>query len=560
MEREPMSGRAGKGLTRAELIKRGGVAAAGLSLGGLLAACGSGGGGGGASTAVAAAKTPRNALVAAIEGDVDTFDPAFGGSKPAQEQFVNTLDTLTRYPAAEREIDGMRFAGVNTDEIVGMLAEEVDNQGDRVIMTLREDAAYADGTPLTGPGVARSFERIFESTPSVGLLQLSGMPDPSYIRALDDRRIEFKLDRPNDFMLRQITEINFSPLDPAQIAEHATRRDPWASEWFRENLASATGPYQLETYRPGDQIVLRARPDYWGEKPALDTVIQKIVPDSNQRVLLLKRGEVDVIRHAAVKELDGIAEDPNLKVLSFPVPRAWMWVLSMDRPPFDNKQVRQAMNYAAPYEAVVRDIFHGYATRGRGFVDMGEDTSWFPYETTDLRRAAELLAAAGFPNGEGLPPIKITVESGQEEFERAAVLIQANLRQINVPVEIEKLPTAAFNEQVWGRKLQSFLFSAHFRVADPYHPLWNMAQTRSPANWPGFSDPRVDAIIDRWTLSADKEPRLEAAREAQRIITEEAPYIHLASPNYNIAMRKAVEGYRYYNDELTRYAEMSKAA
>lgn len=558
-ERNAGPGRSG-GLTRAELIKRGGAAAVTLSLGGVLAACGSGGGGG---SRAARATTPRGTLVVAVEGDIDTFDPAFlAGSKPAQTTAQNVLDQLTRYQPATRRIGDVTFEGVDTDKVIGMLAESIDHQGDRIVFTVRSDAAFADGTPMTATLLEQSFSRLYEATPSYVLLAISGMPDKSHVRALDDRRLEFRLDTPNSLVLKEMTMINFSPIDPAEAKEHATRRDPWATEWYKANLPSATGPFALERYQPGDSIVLRARDDYYGGRPKLDRVIQKIVPDASQRLLLLKRGEVDMVHLAPVKDLDALAEDPSLKVLSFPNARSWFMQMNVRMAPLDDKQVRQAINYATPYDAIVNDVFHGYARRSRSLINEGmpgSDTSAFKYDT-NLDTAAELLTAAGYPGGDGLKPFTLTVQAGAEEMERAAVLIQANLREIGMRMEIQKLPLATFNEKVQSKGLQAFIFDWLSWINDPYHHLFNIVQSESPANWSNFSDKTVDEIIARWMLSADEAGRLEATKQAQAIITEEAPFVYLASPNYNIAMRTSVQGYRYYNDELTRYAEMSKSA
>src|SRR5206468_9553550 len=136
-------------LTRDELLKRGAAAAVAVGVGGSLG-----------SVAKAAtrtrrrtvASTPQDTLVVAVEGDIDTFDPAFTvGSKPAQTTIQNTFDQLTQYKHQDKTVAGVSFTGVDTESIGGMLAEGYETQGNQVIFTLRQGLTYSDGTPITAP-------------------------------------------------------------------------------------------------------------------------------------------------------------------------------------------------------------------------------------------------------------------------------------------------------------------------------------------------------------------------------------------------------------------------
>src|SRR5205807_6057730 len=108
-------------LTREELLKRGGAAAAAIGIGGSLT------GSAAAATRVRrrrSAGTPKDTLVVAVEGDVDTFDPAFTvGSKPSQTTIQNTFDQLTQYKQVTKHLNGVTYPGVDTEQILGMLAQ-----------------------------------------------------------------------------------------------------------------------------------------------------------------------------------------------------------------------------------------------------------------------------------------------------------------------------------------------------------------------------------------------------------------------------------------------------
>lgn len=551
-------------VTRRNVLKRGGAAALGLSFAGpLLAACG-GAEGGGAQQAAEAAKTPGDTLVVAVEGDVDTFDPAFTvGSKPSQTTLQNVFDQLTQYEQVEKELAGITFQGVDTESIQGMLAESYEETESSVVFTLRDGITYHDGTPVTANHIEQGYRRVFEAEGiSYFLLSMAAVPDPDHIRALDDRRVEIRMDQKNLLLFKNNTMHNTSAVNFEEAEEHATSNDPWATEFFKKRVATGNGPFMFEEYRPGDRIVLKANPDYYGGKPKLARVIQKIVPEATQRILLIKRGEVDMIMIPPVKELDALKEDPNLQVLTFPNPRNYMLEMNNAMPPFDKKEARQAVCYAVPYQNILEDVFRGYAQECKSIVGNGmpsSDFSSWQYET-DLDKAAELLAAAGFPNGDGAPPITITIRADWEEAERSAILIQANLNQIGLETSIQKLAFAQFNEQEQGRNLQCFIDEWLSWVNDPwYHMSWNVS-SESPSNYTNYKNPQVDELVKTWTLSTDVEGRLAGGREAQALVNEDAPHAYLAGPNWNVVMRKNVRGYAYYNDELNRYAYMSKEA
>jgi ABC-type transport system substrate-binding protein len=106
--------------------------------------------------------------------------------------------------------------------------------------------------------------------------------------------------------------------------------------------------------------------------------------------------------------------DPNLQVLTFPNPRNVMLEMNNKVPPFDKKEVRQAVSYAVPYDSILKDVMHGYAQPNRSIVGAGMPGSDFKYwhYNTDLKKAADKLTAAGYQGGIDLPP-------GQYRFEVA---------------------------------------------------------------------------------------------------------------------------------------------
>lgn len=555
---------ASEGMTRDEVLKRSGAAVLGVTAAAALLPAAARAA---PTTRVrrdAGVKTPRDTLVVAVEGDIDTFDPAFTvGSKPSQTTIQNTFDQLTQYGQVTKRVGGITYPGVDTENILGMLAQSYKRKGNDYIFTLRKGLKYHDGTPLTAKSIEQGYRRVFEAQGiSYWLLSMAAVTDPDHIKALDARRVRIRMDKPNLLLLKNNTMHNTSAVAFEEARKHASGKDKWATEYFKKNLATGNGPFMLDEYVPGDRIALKRWDGYYGGRPRLARVIQKIVPEASQRVLLLKRGEVDMIMVPPVKELDSLKEDPNLQVLSFPNPRNVFLEMNNKIAPFDNKAFRQAVSYAIPYDTLLKNVMRGYAQRNRGIIGAGmpsSDFSFWRYDT-DLKKAAEKLKEAGYPGGKGAPTITITVRADWEEAERAAILISANLQQLGLRSQIQKLAFAPFNEQEQGRKLQCWIDEWLSWVNDPwYHMSW-IVRSDSPTNYVSYNNPKVDALIKRWTLSLDRNGRIAGSKQAQKLVVDDAPLAFLYGANWNVVVRKNVKGYRYYNDELNRYAYMYKTA
>lgn len=545
-------------VSRRAVLKWGAAAAVLGSVDPLLAACEPAHG----TQKTQGSKTPADTLVVAVEGDIDTFDPAFTvGSKPAQTTIQNTFDQLTQYKQTDKTVAGVNFRGVDTESISAMLAESFEQQGNRVVFTVKQGATYHDGTPVTASVIEQGYRRVFDSKGiSYFLLTMAGVTDPDHIKALDDRKVAIRMDAPNLLLMKNNTMHNTSAVDVKDVRAHATPSDPWATDYFKKHLAPGNGPFVLDEYVPGDRIVLKANPNYYGTKPRLAKVIQKIVPDASERELLIKRGEVDMIMVPPVKDLNSLKQDSNLQVLTFPNPRNFFLEMNNKMAPFDKKEVRQAVSYAIPYDSILKDVFHGYAQPNRSIIGNGMPSSDFSvwHYGTDLKKAADLLASAGMPKGQGAPPITITVRADWEEAERSAILIQSNLKQLGLNVSIQKLAFAPFNEQEQGKKLQTWIDEWLSWVNDPwYHMSW-IVSSSSPTNYVSYTNPKVDDLIKTHTLSMDREARIQGSKEAQKLVVEDAPLVFLAGPNWNVVVRTNVKGYVYYNDELNRYAYMYK--
>jgi peptide/nickel transport system substrate-binding protein len=516
------------------------------------------------SQLIARGQDATDTLIIAVAENIDTWDPAFTvGSKSSQTTIQNVFDQLTQYEIVEAEApDGTPYRTVNTENIVGMLAESWTWDGNDMVFTLRDDIAYHSGDPIDSNAILQGYQRIYESQAiSSFLLSMGGaIAGSENFSAPDESTFVISLSKANPLTPKNNVMHNTAALNPREVEEHGTESDPWALDYFRANLGDGNGPYRLESYVPDDSIVLVAADNYYGGQPFFTTVIMKIVADATQRVQLLANGDVDSATRVPIPEYESLSTNPDIKTLSIPSTLVTMVEMNNTIAPFDNKLVRQAVAYATPYQDIIDSVYLGQAAEAKSLVPNGMPTSDFSTNqySYDLDRAAALLAEAGFENGEGLPEITLTVSADDQQKERSAILLQDSLRQIGMNVTIQKLAYAQFNELQQGSQLQMWMDEWISWVNDPFYHLSWLAESSSPSNYPSFSNSRVDELIAEFTLSDDPEAREAASQEIQAIVIEECPYVFLCQPNWIIYFGSDIDGYVYYNDELPRYATLSR--
>jgi len=307
-------------------------------------------------------------------------------------------------------------------------------------------------------------------------------------------------------------------------------------------------------------LVLAANPNYWGEPPFYKKVVYKIVPDVQNRLLLLQSGDVDMVYEPPLKDFETLKVNQDLKVYATPTFGTLFWWLGANMEPWNKLELRQAIVHAIPYETIINDVTYGYALPATSWIPVGLeghiDASTYTY---DLDKAKELLAAAGYPDGEGLPPITFYSKQGVPEEEQVVVYIQAELAKIGVQMDIQPVALAAHSEKLASHEPGLFAFNFWIPyVPDPVYSLyWNFKFSESGCcNYGSYNNPTVDELITKGLTELDSTVRNGYVEEVQRIVAADLPSMPIYHPSWNLAMLKAVLGYSYYPDTLLRFAQL----
>jgi peptide/nickel transport system substrate-binding protein len=518
-----------------------------------------GGGAGHATSATRAADTKT--LVVAVPSDIQNLDPTLSSADVVtQELLTNVYDWLIDYKVVTQ--GGHPIGSPN--QFVGAIAKSFSWNKSHTVVTfhLRAGVKFANGDPLNADAVKFTYDRIFKQKGvTAALTSMAAVKDGSAVKVVNPSTVSFDLTKANNLLFGNMAQFGHSILDPKVVQPHVTTADPYAHNWLSSNIdGTAQGPFVLESWQHGSQWVLAKNPNYYGQKPKVDKVIFKIIPNASSRLALLKSGSVDIAYDLPLKDVKALRTVPSVQVIRYPSRFVVFLGMNSKVKPFDNVKVRQAISYAVPYKTIISQVLQGYGRQLTSPIPFGTPThtdKYFVYKT-DYTKAKQLLAQAGYPNGF---TTTLNVASGVDEGTETAVWVQQSLRKIGIKVQIQQLPGANFTSRLQKHQLGFFFFNNWISINnDPFYHLFWLFRSDC-CDYTNYSNKKVWKAIDSNLLSNNPTKRAAAANATQKQIMQDAPWVFLYQPDFVIAMRKNVHGYVYYSsDRFTRYKFLSKSA
>jgi peptide/nickel transport system substrate-binding protein len=479
----------------------------------------------------------QKTLVIAIQSDPTGFDPEAILNNTSGFVMATIYDSLVKYKPG-------------TVDVEPGLAErwEVAPDGLTYTFHLRKGVAFHDGTAFNAPNYIKTIKRLLDKEDPDSIYKSGSVQ--SYIgftyeqvagyTAIDDDTVEFKLKAPSAPFLASLAMVFNGVVSPAAVSTYKAD--------FRSHPVG-TGPFVFKDWRKGDQIVLDANPNYWGGKPRVDRIVFKVYPDAQASLLAMKRGDVHILADVSTPTIPAIRGDANLVLLTQPGLAISGVGLPFDTKPFDDKRVRQALNYAIDREAIDKSLFQGLAepmTAPLPSSQWGFDKSskGYPY---DPEKAKKLLAEAGYPNGFKTEFISYNSARGYNPAAAdLAVAIQGYLQKIGVEASIRKQEIGAHLSEIRSGKYGGmFLVGFTGDNGDPDNFLYFLFDSVGiPVNNTArYKNPAVDKLLGEAQQLADHGKRVQLYEEAQKIITDDAPWIFINSVLQVRAVRKEVKGF-----------------
>jgi len=506
------------------------------------------------------AQDKSETLLAVFENGPNSLDfHTPGANRLVYEVAWNIYDRLLGF-GVKKDANGNDYYDV--DNLQPELAEEWDLRDTHVTLKLRKDAKFLDGTPVTAKDVKWAYDR----TMAIGGYPKSALAAASLVKAeqfvaVDDRtfRVDFiqkdKLTMP--YLGVPLVNIYNSEL----VKKNATPADPWGLEWTKFNNAGG-GAFKVEKWTPGQEIIY-VRNDNWksGPLPKLRRVICRVVPSAGTRHALMERGDFDLSFDITPKNAADLAANKRIKVISSLMENTVQFIgMNVNMKPFDNLKVRQAMAFAIPYQKIIDVALFGRArplSGGPARVTTAEWPQPSPY-TTDLAKAKQLLAEAGYPGGF---ETTLAFDFGSAVVnEPLCVLIQESLAEIGVKVTIDKIAgsnwRAAFTKKTLS--LHNQMFGGWFNFPDFYFLIVYNGADATIYNSMDYHSAEVDKAIATAHYATDPKVYDENVVKFIQLSFDDVPAIPLFQPYLNLATQTNVTGYRYLFHRQLDYRHFAK--
>lgn len=479
-------------------------------------------------------------LTIGMAGAVTSVDPHFHNASPNNSLAMQIFDRLV-----ERSASGQLQPG---------LAESWTPVGDGAWeFRLRPGVRWHDGTPLTADDIAFSLQRA-RSVPNSpggfgGFLRNVGEVTSSGPETL---RIATRAPSPG------------LPGDLANVAIVSRHAGEGAStaDYNAGKAAIGTGAYRLGRFSPGERVVLERNPDWWGDKPAWDSVTYRMMPNAASRTAAILSRDIDMIEMPAAADLPRLRAAPGVTVATgaglrviylAPAHAAAVpgdnLVTAADgsalrENPLARREVRQALSLAINRAAVTERIMEGTATPTAQFLPAGTFSfdAGTPVPDAAPDQARALLRQAGFPDG-----FRLTLHVPSDRYPNAPAVGQAVAQmwtRIGIRTSLVSLPWSAYSAQrehfaVGMLGLGNATFDATSMLVNGLGTV-DAAKGTGALNDSGYSNPALDALTARATATFDDAAREALLIEATRMAVTDAAIIPLYHQSNSWAMRKGL--------------------
>jgi oligopeptide transport system substrate-binding protein len=476
-------------------------------------------------------------LIYNLGEDPETIDPTLNTSSGAGTIIENAFEGLMRLDENEKAIPGV--------------AESYEVSDDSLVYTfhLREDAKWSDGEAVTANDFEYAWVRaLTKETAAEYAYQLYYIKNAEKfyngeatreelgIEVVDDHTLKVTLEAPTAYFLELTAFTTYFP-----VREDIVEADPegWALE--PETYVS-NGPFKLVQWDMKDQLIFEKNENYWNASEVkLPGIVYKLVTDQNTAYASLKSGEFDMVDTVPPSEIASGEEEGLVTI--YPNLATYMLIFNVGKQStlsdevkevLSNAKVRRALAIAIDRKALVENVTKAEQVPAYSFVPQGiknedgedfADREYYDANQANIEEAKQLLAEAGYPNGEGIPTLEFMFNT-EGDHKLIAQAIQQDWAKIGVNVELTNQEWKVFlnTRQEGGYQIARHGWSADYVDPMTFLDLW---VTGGGNNDAGYSNPEYDALIAAAKVEADQDKRWEMMKQAEDILMEDMPIIPL---------------------------------
>lgn len=495
---------------------------------GLATACGSGGG-------PSAGGSDNTLVIGMTASDIPVLDTGLAQGQGYEGlRFVGNqlYDGLARFDLTK---------GDEIPKIVPSLAESWTANEDLTVWTfkLRPDVTFHDGEPWNADAAIFNLERYIDTGTdhyyadlnAQGGLSISGIES---FRKVDDMTLEFTTKGPWSYLPVDLATVYFG--SPKAIKD-------LGNEEFALHPVG-TGPFEFVSLERGQQLTMKANPDYWNGKPKVDKVILRPIPDATARTAALRSGEVNWIEVPPPDDVPSLKSD--FQVLTNSYDHVWPWVYNTSKPPFDNPLVREALNWAIDRDSMVKNLLHDTAEPALGVAPRA-NAAYRPTGDVygyDVDKAKQLLAEAGYADGFTMTLSYPTSGSGNMIPGPMNTALQSDLAKVGVKVELKPIEWAAMLTDFFVGKIPGDANALNISLSFQQEGFWSMwFGSDSPLNAGRYKNESVDPLLAKARTVLDDKARSDIYADVAAKLGADSPWLVVVNDRNPRVLAKNVKGF-----------------
>ena len=469
--------------------------------------------------APAAAQTRGGSVTIGVEQDIAGFDPLTVGVFDTGQEAAAVLifETLTRLGDDGRPIPGLALSWQHSADFKTWTYK------------LRPGVKFQDGSPFDAQAVAFNVERMLDPKNHCRCAFYISFID--HVEAADALTAVFHLKYPQPNLPALM-----APATSTNVVQSPKAMQEMKEAYNRHPVG--TGPFRVKSWQSGDRIVLERNPDYWDRnRPYLDAVTIRPLPDNTARFASLQSGETDIIWTDRAEDVLKAKKMPSLAVHEYAGSGAQVYAFNTKVAPFDDVRVRQALRMALDLKTYAEAEWSGLwqpakDPYGPGSFVQCKDAGALPY---DPAKARALLKEYGKPVA-----FKMEVTATPRGREIGQIF-QEFWRDVGANATIDQIDQTALVTKAFRRDFQLTPWRI-IDLADPDPQMYANFHTGSPVNLASYSNPEVDKLLDEARSSADEEKRVADYCRIAQILNRDVPWFWTVDNHYFSIAKPRLKG------------------
>jgi oligopeptide transport system substrate-binding protein len=482
------------------------------------------------------------------EGEPVVFDPGVTSGGKGLEMIQNLFEGLVFID----QRDGSLQLGIAE-------SMDVNDEQTEFTFTVRDGVTWSDGTPLNANDFEWSWKRVLDpetkSEYTTALYPIknavaidAGEMDLEElgVKATDEQTLMVTLEGPTPYFPLLAATWTYYPVPRHTIEEHG-------DAWVEAGNMVSNGPYVLTAWEHDQSMTLERNESYYGEAPTITRADYTLFADPvAQALVAFENDELDQAQVAGA-DLERVKNDPELGPLVQVFPRSGTQFIICDttNPPTDDVRVRQALAMAIERDALANGVLKGEFSPAPTILPPdipGYNEAAALAEDAD--QAKQLLADAGYPNGEGFPELLLTYTSTSTQEQKSAQYLQGVWNQtLGINVKLDPLEDKAFNDWMNSRVDQPFNLYLSFWGSDWGDPAnWHNQLFDSQADFyhAHWKNDQFDSMVREAAVMGDQEARIAQYEEAETLLNQDAALIPLFHLNRIYVIKPYVQGIVHY--------------